>query len=67
MTNAHGYRRGTRYMFARAFRHRGYIPLSTYMRVYKRGDFVSIKVFYFMMVHLYIDLSFQFLYYFPYN
>lgn len=47
MTNAHGYRRGTRYMFARAFRHRGYIPLSTYMRVYKRGDFVSIKVFYF--------------------
>jgi ribosomal protein L21E len=44
MTNTKGYRRGTRYLFSRAFRQRGVIPLSTYMRVYKRGDIVDIKV-----------------------
>ncbi|KAH3833998.1 60S ribosomal protein L21-like [Dreissena polymorpha] len=43
MTNTKGYRRGTRYMFARAFRKHGVIPLSTYMKVYKRGDIVDVK------------------------
>ena len=44
MTNTKGYRRGTRYMFSRDFRKKGTIPLSTYMKVYKRGDLVHIKV-----------------------
>lgn len=44
MTNSKGYRRGTRDMFSRAFRKRGVIPLSTYMKVYKIGDIVDIKV-----------------------
>ncbi len=44
MTNPKGYRRGTRYMFSRKFRTKGVIPLSTYMKVYKRGDIVDIKV-----------------------
>lgn len=44
MTNTKGYRRGTRYMFSRDFRKRGPIPLSTYMKVYKRGDIVDVKV-----------------------
>merc|ERR1719187_1471168 len=43
MTNTKGYRRGTRYMFARDFRKRGAIPLSTYMKTYRRGDIVDIK------------------------
>ncbi|XP_074650318.1 large ribosomal subunit protein eL21-like [Tubulanus polymorphus] len=43
MTNPKGYRRGTRHMFSRKFRTKGYIPLSTYMKVYKRGDIVDIK------------------------
>merc|ERR1719186_1507043 len=43
MTNPHGKRRGTRDMFARDFRKRGLIPLSTYMKVYKNGDIVDIK------------------------
>merc|ERR1712044_108561 len=43
MTNTKGYRRGTRYMFSRKFRTKGVIPLSTYMKVYKRGDIVDIK------------------------
>merc|ERR1711916_39327 len=42
-TNTKGYRRGTRYMFSRQFRHKGLIPLSTYMKVYRRGDIVDIK------------------------
>lgn len=44
MTNTKGYRRGTRYMFARKFKQNGPIPLSTYMKIYKRGDIVDIKV-----------------------
>jgi hypothetical protein len=44
MVNTNGYRRGTRYLFARPFRKNGVIPLSTYMKVYKRGDIVDIKV-----------------------
>merc|ERR1739848_662335 len=43
MTNAHGKRRGTRYMFSKQFRKRGVIGLSTYMHIYKRGDIVDIK------------------------
>ncbi|XP_045203364.1 60S ribosomal protein L21-like [Mercenaria mercenaria] len=43
MTNTKGYRRGTRYMFSRKFRKHGPIPLSTYMKVYKRGDIVDVK------------------------
>ena len=44
MVNTNGYRRGTRYLFARGFRKHGVIPLSTYLKVYKRGDIVDIKV-----------------------
>lgn len=43
MTNTKGYRRGTRYMFAKKFRKHGVEPLSTFLRVYKRGDIVDIK------------------------
>ncbi|BFZ24595.1 hypothetical protein BsWGS_27634 [Bradybaena similaris] len=43
MTNPKGYRRGTRYMFARKFRTKGVTKLSRYMAVYKRGDIVDIK------------------------
>ena len=43
MTNPHGKRRGTRDMFARDFRKRGVIALSTYMKCYKNGDIVDIK------------------------
>merc|ERR1711982_17212 len=43
MTNTKGYRRGTRYMFSKKFRTKGVIPLSTYLKVYKRGDIVDIK------------------------
>ena len=44
MTNPKGYRRGTRHLFARDFKKNGRIPLATYMKVYKRGDIVDIKV-----------------------
>ena len=44
MTNSKGYRRGTRHLFARKFRTRGVIPLSTYLKTYKKGDIVDIKV-----------------------
>ena len=43
MTNTKGYRRGTRYLFSRQFRKKGMIPLSTYMKQYKRGDIVDVK------------------------
>merc|ERR1711879_1082808 len=43
MTNATGKRRGTRYMFSKAFRNKGMPGLSTYMHVYRRGDIVDIK------------------------
>ncbi|XP_064609843.1 large ribosomal subunit protein eL21-like [Liolophura sinensis] len=43
MTNPKGYRRGTRYMFSKKFRRSGVIPLSKYMKVYRRGDIVDIK------------------------
>jgi hypothetical protein len=44
MTNSKGYRRGTRDLFSRKFRKHGTIPLSTYMKVYRVGDIVDIKV-----------------------
>lgn len=43
MTNTTGIRRGTRYMFARRFKKNGVEPLTTFMRIYKRGDIVDIK------------------------
>lgn len=43
MTNPKGYRRGTRYLFSRKFRHHGVEHLSTFLKVYKRGDIVDIK------------------------
>ncbi|MFH4983300.1 hypothetical protein AB6A40_010009 [Gnathostoma spinigerum] len=43
MVNPKGIRRGTRYMFSRAFRKHGIEHMSTYYRVYKRGDIVDIK------------------------
>ena len=55
MTNTKGYRRGTRYLFSRPFRKNGVIPLSTYMKVYKRGDIVDVKVNYFS---IYFDFLF---------
>ncbi|KAI1289376.1 60S ribosomal protein L21 [Halotydeus destructor] len=42
MTNTKGTRRGTRYMFAKGFRKHGTEHLSTYLKVYKRGDIVDI-------------------------
>ena len=43
MTNPNGYRRGTRYLFARRFRQKGVIKQTTYLRVYKRGDIVDVR------------------------
>ncbi|XP_028397566.1 60S ribosomal protein L21-like [Dendronephthya gigantea] len=43
MTNPKGKRRGTRYMFSRAFRKHGPVKMSTYLKVYKMGDIVDIK------------------------
>uniref|UniRef100_A0A7S3VQ24 Ribosomal protein L21 n=3 Tax=Eukaryota TaxID=2759 RepID=A0A7S3VQ24_DUNTE len=39
-----GLRKGTRHMFTRGFRNHGYIPLTTYLRNYKVGDYIDIKV-----------------------
>ena len=44
MTNSKGYRRSTRDLFSRRFRTKGTIALGTYMKVYKVGDIVDIKV-----------------------
>ncbi len=46
MTNPKGYRRGTRDMFSRAYKKKGVEHLSTYLRTYKFGDIVDIKVNY---------------------
>jgi large subunit ribosomal protein L21e len=40
----HGVRARTRDLFARPFRKKGYIPLSTYLRTFKVGDYVDVKV-----------------------
>ncbi|MCO5556887.1 hypothetical protein L7F22_010441 [Adiantum nelumboides] len=34
----------TRDLFSRPFKQKGYIPLTTYLRTYKIGDYVDIKV-----------------------
>lgn len=39
-----GLRKGTRHTFARGFRTKGYIPLTTYLRNFKVGQHVDIKV-----------------------
>ena len=44
MPNGHGLRYGTRFTFSRGFRKHGYVPLSQYLRVFKVGDYVDIKV-----------------------
>lgn len=44
MPGGQGYRARTRDMFKRGFRQKGFIPLSTYLRTYKLGDYVDIKV-----------------------
>ncbi|KAL2758397.1 hypothetical protein ACRALDRAFT_1061595 [Sodiomyces alcalophilus JCM 7366] len=44
MGHPQGLRAGTRHMFAREFRRHGVIPLSTYLRTYRVGDIVDIKV-----------------------
>ncbi|KAJ9522354.1 hypothetical protein QJQ45_008171 [Haematococcus lacustris] len=44
MPAGHGLRSRTRHMFARGFRNHGFINLTTYLRNYKIGDYVDIKV-----------------------
>jgi len=44
MGHSHGLRSGTRYAFSRDFKKKGLIPLSTYLRIYRVGDIVDIKV-----------------------
>lgn len=44
MPAGHGLRSRTRDSFSRAFRKKGTIPLSTYLRIFKIGDYVDIKV-----------------------
>ncbi|KAG1667047.1 hypothetical protein FOA52_000408 [Chlamydomonas sp. UWO 241] len=39
-----GLRKGTRHTFSRGFRTKGFVPLTTYLRNYKVGDYVDIKV-----------------------
>lgn len=44
MPAGHGIRARTRDSFSRGFRQKGYIPTTVYLRVYKVGDYVDIKV-----------------------
>ncbi|RVW81438.1 60S ribosomal protein L21-1 [Vitis vinifera] len=44
MPAGHGLRSRTRDLFARPFRKKGYIPLTTYLRTFRIGDYVDIKV-----------------------
>ncbi|CAL9092930.1 unnamed protein product [Musa textilis] len=44
MPAGHGLRSRTRDLFSRPFRKKGYIPLTTYLRTYRIGDYVDIKV-----------------------
>ena len=43
MVNSKGYRRGTRHLFSKKFKKHGVEPLSTFLKVYKKGDIVDIK------------------------
>ena len=44
MVNPNGYPRGTRDMFARDYKKKGVEHLSTYLKTYKLGDIIDIKV-----------------------
>ncbi|RZC83426.1 hypothetical protein C5167_046210 [Papaver somniferum] len=44
MPAGHGLRSRTRDLFSRPFRKKGYIALTTYLRTFKIGDYVDIKV-----------------------
>ena len=44
MPAGHGLRSRTRDLFARPFRKKGYIPLTTYLRTFRIGEYVDIKV-----------------------
>ncbi|KAJ5639564.1 60S ribosomal protein L21-A [Penicillium longicatenatum] len=44
MPHSYGLRAGTRYAFSRSFKEHGMIRLSTYMKTYRVGDIVDIKV-----------------------
>ena len=44
MPAGHGLRSRTRDLFARPFRKKGYIALTTYLRTFKIGDYVDVKV-----------------------
>ena len=44
MPAGHGLRSRTRDLFARGFRKKGYINLTTYLRTYKVGEHVDVKV-----------------------
>jgi large subunit ribosomal protein L21e len=44
MPAGHGLRSSTRDLFSRAFRQKGYIPLTTYLRNFKIGQYVDVKV-----------------------
>lgn len=44
MPNSFGYRARTRHLFSRNFREKGMTHLSTYMKIYKAGDMVDVKV-----------------------
>nr|CAG4647507.1 EOG090X0GT4 [Megafenestra aurita] len=43
MVNSKGYRRGTRHLFSKKFKEHGVEHLSTFLKVYKKGDIVDIK------------------------
>ncbi|KAJ5885042.1 60S ribosomal protein L21-A [Penicillium taxi] len=44
MPHSYGLRAGTRYAFSRSFKEHGMIRLSTYMKTYRVGDIVDVKV-----------------------
>jgi large subunit ribosomal protein L21e len=44
MPHSFGYRAHTRTLFKKAFRTKGRCPTTTYLRNFKRGDYVDIKV-----------------------
>ena len=44
MPHAFGYRAHTRTLFKKAFKTNGRCPTTTYLRTFKRGDYVDIKV-----------------------
>ena len=44
MPGGQGLRHRTRDLFQRGFRKKGFIPLTVYLRIYKVGDYVDIKM-----------------------